>query len=259
MIISHKYKFLFIGLPFSASSAISKELYEQYEGEPFLGKHSLHHEFLKKATVEEKKYFVFAVLRNPMEIVVTVYEKMRINNKETFTNPKLFKENGGYITKKHLERFKFIQEKNATFQEYFLQFYTKPYDNLSSITLDKCDYIIRYENMGKDYITALNKAGVINPRPLPLANKTQTKSKDLKKYYTDEIKSRAIFVFGPFLQKYDYSFFGNWGEIKPSFKSKILFKIMGVMRKINKKYIKHSKNKSITGTIYGEMQKKQES
>ena len=30
MIISHKYKFLFIGLPFSASSAITKELHEKY-------------------------------------------------------------------------------------------------------------------------------------------------------------------------------------------------------------------------------------
>ena len=36
MIISHKYKFLFIGLPFSASSAISKELHLQYNGEPYL-------------------------------------------------------------------------------------------------------------------------------------------------------------------------------------------------------------------------------
>ncbi len=41
MIISHKYKFLFIGLPFSASSAISKELYLEYDGEAYLRKHSL--------------------------------------------------------------------------------------------------------------------------------------------------------------------------------------------------------------------------
>ena len=57
MIISHKYKFLFIGLPFSASSAITKELYASYEGEPFLRKHSLYHEFERVATIEEKKYF----------------------------------------------------------------------------------------------------------------------------------------------------------------------------------------------------------
>ena len=49
MIISHKYKFLFIGLPFSASSAITKELHKEYEGKPCLRKHSLYHEFLKVA------------------------------------------------------------------------------------------------------------------------------------------------------------------------------------------------------------------
>ena len=55
MIISHKYRFLFIGLPFSASSAISKELHAKYEGLPYLRKHSLYHEFKKVATINEKK------------------------------------------------------------------------------------------------------------------------------------------------------------------------------------------------------------
>ena len=76
MIISHKYKFLFIGLPFSASSAITKDLHAKYEGEPYLRKHSLYHEFIKIATKKEKDYFVFAVLRNPMEIVITTYSKI---------------------------------------------------------------------------------------------------------------------------------------------------------------------------------------
>ena len=90
MIISHKYRFLFIGLPFSASSAITKELYKEYEGKPILRKHSLYQEFLKIANDKEKKYFVFAVLRNPLEIAVTVYEKMKSNAKGNFTNPTLF-------------------------------------------------------------------------------------------------------------------------------------------------------------------------
>ena len=55
MIISHKYRFLFIGLPFSASSAICKELHAKYEGLPYLRKHSLYHEFKKVATINEKK------------------------------------------------------------------------------------------------------------------------------------------------------------------------------------------------------------
>ena len=250
MIISHKYKFLFIGLPFSASSAISKELHLQYKGKPYLGKHSLYHEFEKVATKEEKKYFVFAVLRNPMEIAVTVYEKMR-------TNAGLYKENGGQITKKNRKKFNFISNNNSSFQEYFLRFHTKPYDNLSSITLDNCDFVIRYENIAEDYVIALKKAGVKSPRALPVANKTIGKKKELSEYYTEEIKQQAICVFGPFLEKYNYSFPENWGTIKVPYLSILKFKLFGVLRKINEKYFKkNSKQKSIKGSIYGDMQKR---
>ena len=256
MIISHKYKFVFIGLPFSASSAISKELHLQYEGAPYLRKHSLYHEFEKVATKNEKDYFVFAVLRNPMEIAVTVYEKMRANAKGNFTNPKLFKENGGHITKHHRQRFNFIQDKNASFQEYFTKFFKKPYDNFSSLTLDSCDFIIRYENIASDYLLALEKAGVESPKPLPVANKTAGKKNDLSLYYTDEIKEQAIYVFAPFFEKYGYNFFAKWGEINTQILSSIKFKILGFLRKINQKYFKqHSDRIGMEGTIYGDMQR----
>ena len=149
-----------------------------------------------------------------MDIAVTVYEKMKTNAKGNFTNPNLFQENGGHITKKHRVRFNFIKENNASFQEYFIKFYHKPYDNTSSVTIDKCDYVIRYENIANDYITALEKVGVLNPSPLLVANKTQGKRKNLSDYYTDEIKERATYIFGPFLNKYDYRFPEEWGSVK---------------------------------------------
>ena len=64
-----------------------------------LRKHSLHHEFIKTASKKEKDYFVFAVLRNPMEIAVSMYEKMKANEKGNFTNPKLFLKMGGISQK----------------------------------------------------------------------------------------------------------------------------------------------------------------
>jgi len=257
MIISHKYKFVFIGLPFSASSAISKELHLQYEGAPYLRKHSLYHEFEKVATKNEKDYFVFAVLRNPMEIVVTVYEKMKANSKGNFTNPDLFSENGGHITKKQREKFNFIHDNKASFQEYFLNFFIKPFDNFSSLTLDNCDFVIRYENIAEDYILALEKSGVLNPKPLPVANKTAGKKNDLSLYYTDEIKEQAIYVFAPFLEKYGYNFLAKWGQIKTPISSSIKFKILGFLRKINQKYFKkHSDRIGIEGSIYGDMQRR---
>ena len=47
MIISHKYKYVFVGLPLAASTAISKELCEQYDGKAILAKHSIYQDFLK--------------------------------------------------------------------------------------------------------------------------------------------------------------------------------------------------------------------
>ena len=256
MIISHKYKFLFIGLPFSASSAISKELYLQHEGKPLLRKHSLYHEFKKIATKEERDYFVFAVLRNPMEIAVTVYEKMKANAKGNFTNPELFTENGGHITIRQRKMFNFIQDKQATFQQYFKEFFQLPYDNLAGLTFNNCNYVIRYENISEDYLTTLKKAGVENPRPLPVANKTAGKKKDIFGYYTDEIKEKAIFVFGPFLEKYNYSFPEEWGEVRSSIKSRVQFRVLGVLRKLKQKYFKkHTEKFGLQGTIYGDIQR----
>ena len=256
MIISHKYKFLFIGLPFSASSAISKELHLEYGGEPYLRKHSLYHEFENMASKEELQYFVFAVLRNPMEIAITVYEKMKANAKGNFTNPELFSENGGHISKKQRVKFNYIKDNNSSFQQYFKKFYQKPYDNLSSLTIDNCDFVIRYETIADDYLLALKSAGVINSKPLPVANKTVGKKNDILNYYTNDIKEISIAVFGPFLKKYNYLFPESWGEVKIPLKSKLEFLILGVLRKINQKYFKKQTEKiGLEGTIYVDIQR----
>ena len=229
---------LFIGLPFSASSAISKELCSQHSGKRILRKHSLYYEFEKEASKRERDYFVFAVLRHPMEIAVTTYEKMRVNAKGNFTNPKLFAENGGHITRKQRIQFEFIHKNRATFQKYFSKFFIQTYDNLASFTIQHCDYVIRYENITQDYLIALKKVGIKNPRPLPVFNKTVGKNPKIIDYYTDDIKDKAIAVFAPFLEKYNYSFPENWGFVKSSIKSQVQFRALAVLRKINQKYIK---------------------
>ena len=194
-----------------------------------------------------------------MEIAITVYEKMKANAKGNFTNPKLFTENGGHITKQHRASFNFIHKNNASFQQYFLRFFTKPYDNLSSMTLDNCDFVIRYENITEDYSLALKRAGVEAPRPLPVANKTAGKKQYILGYYTDDIKEKAIAVFGPFIEKYNYSFPAEWEGIKTPLKSKIQFWTLGILRKLNHRYLKkHSEKFGLEGTIYGDMQRDQE-
>lgn len=77
MIISHKNGCVFIEFPDSASSAIHEELREYYDGVPIfhatLGRHGYYHEFLRSATAEEKNYFVFSCMRNPLDVAVSVH------------------------------------------------------------------------------------------------------------------------------------------------------------------------------------------
>ena len=257
MIISHKYKFVFIGLPFSASSAITKDLYDKYEGKAFLRKHALYQDFIKHANEQEKKYFVFAVLRNPMEMVASQYVKMKNNADGNFTNPKLFKENGGHITKRHRAKFNFIHENSASFQQFFLRFYNKPYDNLSSITLDKCDFVIRYENIEKDYFVVLNKLGIAHPTSLPVVNKTIGKKENLSYYYTEEIQKKAVSVFGPFMSSFGYKFPNEWNYVRVRLRDRLYFSILRRVRKVNELWFKqHSDRHSLPETMYGQMQRK---
>ena len=144
MIISDKYRYIFIGLPFSASTAISKHLSEKYEGKPLLRKHSLYFEAKSQLSTKQKDYFVFSVIRNPMEIVATSYEKLKQNPKNMFENKKLFKENGGHINKRQRKKYNYIKQNQASFQDFFLKFYNTPYDNLASLAVDDCNYVIRY-------------------------------------------------------------------------------------------------------------------
>ena len=56
MVISHRFKYLFIETPQTGSWAIRDELIKNYHGLPILSKHSVFSEFLEIASEEEKTY-----------------------------------------------------------------------------------------------------------------------------------------------------------------------------------------------------------
>ena len=103
---------------------------------------------------------------------------------------------------------------------------------------------------------ALKKSGIKNPKDLPVENKTDGKKKDLSEYYTKDIQSLALFVFGPFLKKYDYEFPEYWTHTKITLSAKFLFYLGGIIRKWKWKLKKNSSRKSIKDSIYGDIQRK---
>ena len=60
----------------TASSAVAAELCENYAGEMILKKHSTIAEFRRQATEDEKSYFTFAGVRNPLDVAVSRYEEL---------------------------------------------------------------------------------------------------------------------------------------------------------------------------------------
>jgi hypothetical protein len=89
MIISHKHKFLFVELPLTASTAISRELRANYGGEKILFKHATYQDFLRVANTHEREYFVFSGLRNPLDKAVSHLGRVDIHASQMTTAAKL--------------------------------------------------------------------------------------------------------------------------------------------------------------------------
>jgi hypothetical protein len=238
MIISHKYRYVYVELPRTGSKAISKELREQYHGSFIMRHHSTYIDFLKKASNEEKKYFVFSSIRNPLDSAVSGYFKYKTDHKQRYTSPvKLKKDRGirGYLD---YRVFDYLKRTNADFPTYFMKFYKIPYDNWASLSHNVFDFIIRFENIQEDFSKALTLIGIKQKRPLPLVNRTSMKERDFLTYYTPETIERAKRVFGPFMKKWGYEFPPEWGDASFSWYEMIGFGFFGLFRNFYWKHLR---------------------
>ena len=87
MIVSREHRFVFVEAPFTGSTAISKELLEQYGCEEVLHKHAHLREFLNVATPEEREYKVAIGVRHPLDQIVSFHAKLKTNHKGAFEDP----------------------------------------------------------------------------------------------------------------------------------------------------------------------------
>ena len=239
MIISHKFKYLFVALPLTGSTAISKELCEQYDGVSILDYHATYLDFLRVATEEEKKYFVFSGIRNPLDVAVSTYFKYKQDHKGWFTNPEKLKQDNMIVRLKKKVEFGFVQKNDPDFATFFKRFYAVPYNNWSSLSHKNIDYIIRFENITNDFAQGLRLIGIEQKRPLPVSNKTSVKENNYLTYYSPEIIPRAKRVFGPFMQEWDYEFPAEWGDASISAWTYLEFYFVNIFRNFYWKHIRH--------------------
>jgi hypothetical protein len=204
MIISHKHKYIFVELQRTASGAVRKELIDNYFGEEILNKNTGYHTFYKSAAPEEKKYFVFSGVRNPLDRTISFYEKLK-NDPRSYISNIEYKKKKSLAEKYFLKQHKFIKESNATFSQYLKKFYYFPYDDRSCLSHYNFDYVYRFENLQNDFKEILSRLGITQVRPLPVVHKTKSKSSNISDYLDDEGKKHAIRIFGPFMEKWNYS------------------------------------------------------
>ena len=231
MIISHKYKYVFVGLPLAASTAISKELCEEYDGKPILAKHSIYQDFLKIATQEEKKYKVIACARNPLDISVSYYTKMIKDSSGNFSNKKLLRKNGGHLKMRDYKLSKYLRENNSSYEDFLRLYYQVPFDNWLSITAPYCSFIIRFEKLQEDFERALKHCNISPKRKLPIINKTKDKT-TFESYYNEKNSELSFSIFAPYMLKHDMALLEIWKDKKVSLFSRLLFRLFGFMRKI---------------------------
>lgn len=210
MIISHTHRYLFVELPRTGSTAISAELREMYDGEPILHKHAMYEEFLKIASPDEKKYLVISGIRNPLDDAVSRYFKLRTDHKQRFSGGRRTKHKR--LLNRIIDRrtFSFVKRTDADFAEYFMRHQVLPYDRWSSLSHDRFDFIIRFENLAGDFADALRRIGIEPKRPLPSVNTTAARSRDYRDYYPPRTWRRARRVFGPFMERWGYAFPAEW-------------------------------------------------
>lgn len=231
MIISHKYKYVFVELPRTGSTAIAAELRENYDSVRILKKHSTYNEFLKVASPEEKKYFVFSSIRNPMDDAVSAYFKYKNDHKNNYSDPAKLGRTKVWARYVDKSKFNYIHSNDASFPDFFLKFYFIPYNNWSELLHEKFDFVIRFENLAEDFAKALELIGIEQKRPLPLINKTAGKNQDFTCHYTPKTVSRAKHVFGPFMEKWDYEFPVEWGNCAVPWRSRVEFEFFNVFRR----------------------------
>lgn len=235
MIISTEHRYVFVELPRTGSTAIRDELISQYGGRKILNKHSTYPEFLRIADDDEKRYFVFSGIRNPLDDAVSHYFKLKTDHHGRFTDPVRRKYRIGnrgadfyrrtgrsprgtrprrrtLAELRENRKFDYIQRHEADFATFLRRYRRLPYDNWSRLSHGSLDHVIRFETIQDDFAAALELIGLEKKRPLPVINKTQSKSDDYLRYYTPDIIPHAKFVFGPYMRAWGYTFPPEWGE-----------------------------------------------
>jgi hypothetical protein len=230
MVISDRYRYVFVELPHTGSTAVSRELCERYEGRKILHKHATYEEFVGVASSEQRTYFVFSTVRNPLDEAVSVYHKFLTDHRNRFTDPAKLARRSWLARERDLAKYRFARRPDADFPAFMRRFYRWPYNSWSHLSHGRFDAVMRYETLAEDFAGVLACLGLTPERSLPVINATGGRARDFADYYTPEIIPHAMAIFGPYMKRWGYAFPEGWGEPRITAATRVRFALFNAFR-----------------------------
>ena len=192
--ISHTHKFIFTHIPKTGGSSVHSSLNDYFEPNQWM--HSLLQKDLKKCSND---YFKFAFVRNPWDLVVSMYhyvwysEVMEWWRTGHRSRPWTFNR---WVKSRHFRRPR-GWKKNRCYDGDQLCWVTSCDGQLIA------DFIGRFENLQEDFNIVCDKIG-IPQKQLPHDN--STKHKHYTEYYDDETKQIVAKKYAKDIEYFGYKF-----------------------------------------------------
>lgn len=209
MVINHQYRFCYFAIPRTGSQATTKVLIDEFGSQEIMRMHTSYDEFQEQASDDEKEYYTFCAVRNPLDSLVSAYFKKKTDHRGRFSRG-TFLRTGRPVAELALEKYRFITEQQATFAEYFKKFHTTPYRlPRHESTVRQVDFVMKFEELEDDFAKFLKHFN-LPLRSIPKVNKTKQRSADFLSYYTPEIIPQAMEVMKDIMANHGYSFPAEW-------------------------------------------------
>jgi hypothetical protein len=230
MIISHRHRYVFVEVPRTGSTAVSAELRENYEGLAILRKHATYRDFLRTASEEERGYFTFSAVRNPLDVAVTRYVRLKDDVQELYRDPRKVAVRNSLASRVERRIHAWVQRTDADFDSFLRRWYLVPYDTWTTLDQRRMNAVMRFESLPADFDATLRRIGITPIRELPVRNATPGKDRAWEAQYTPGARRRAIWIFGPYMEHWGYAFPESWGSVRIPWWSRVLYRLAHFFR-----------------------------
>jgi len=232
MIISHRHRYVFIEVPRTGSTAISAELRENYDGHDALRKHASYRDFLRVASDDEREYFTFSAVRNPLDVAVTRYIRLKDDVQQLYHDPRKVAYRNSISSRLERRIHAWVQGSGADFERFLRRWYLLPYDTWTTLDHRRMNATLRFETLRADFQATLRQMGIPPVRELPVRNATPGRDEDWASHYTPAAIRRAVWVFGPYMEEWGYSFPASWGRVRVPWWSRLLYRVAHGVRSV---------------------------